>query len=191
MAGCAYQLPILSTKSQAPITKQIPNPKSQIPNLVIILVFLYQAFVFDKAVLLSPKDIPFPAVDRGQYIEGITAGWGLKEILEFAREKAKEKPVILVVEGDFGVAGDQLEALKRSSDTKISIKGYWPLDEKALLKHQKDLKSNYVFVVFSHNQNPKKEWPIKLFRFTFYIKTYKTPSLPPFHQTRKQKEGLF
>lgn len=167
-----YQLPLLSTKFQTPNSKsaynggptdlggQILNSKSQILNIILVLFFIYQVLVFNKAILFSPKDIPFPPIDRGQYIEGITAGWGLKEILIYAREKAKEKPVLILAEGDFGVVGDQLEALKKPSDTKIHIKGYWPLDKKALLENKEELKEKYVFIVLAHTQNIPSDWPV-------------------------------
>ncbi len=159
-----YQL--LATSYQLPTTQnsksEIRNPK-RILNLIIVGAFIYQAFVFDKAILFSPKDIPFPPVDRGQYIEGITAGWGIKEILEYAREKSQQKPVILLTEGDFGVLGDQFEALKTLKHKNVSIKGLWPVSKKDLLKYAQE-KDRFVFLVLTHTKNPPPDWPIKLIR---------------------------
>ncbi len=165
----SYQLPIIrNPKFEYRNPKQILNSKFEILNIIIVCVFVYQVFAFDKAILFSPKDIPFPPVDRGQYIEGITAGWGIKEILEYAREKSQQKEIILLTEGDFGVLGDQFEALKTSKHKKVSIKGLWPVSKKDLLKYAKE-KDKFVFLVLTHTKNPPPDWPIKL------IKKYEKP----------------
>ena len=74
--------------------------------------------------------------------------------------------MILISEGNFGMAGDALEAFIKSTD-KITLKPYWPLDEKQLFQHQKDLKNNFVYVVFPHREQFPDFWPLKL------IKKYK------------------
>jgi len=132
-----------------------------------VLIFL-SVFFFDLTILFTPRFIPFPEVDRGQYLEGWPAGWGIKEIVDYAREKSATKPVILISEGNFGMAGDALEAFIKSTD-KITLKPYWPLDEKQLFQHQKDLKNNFVYVVFPHREQFPDFWPLKL------IKKYKKP----------------
>ncbi len=128
---------------------------------LLLGIFFYKAAFFDFAILFSPKDIPFPEVDRGQYIEGITAGWGIDQILEMAREKAKERAVLIITEGDFGVLGDQFEAMKKISDTKIHIKGYWPLEKDSLEKHFADLQERYVWVVTAYKKETPADWPVK------------------------------
>ncbi|MBI4226406.1 hypothetical protein HY612_04820, partial [Candidatus Roizmanbacteria bacterium] len=107
--------------------------------------------------------IPFPEIDKGQYIEGATAGWGAKDIVAFAREKSKDKQVILLAEGNFGLIGDVLDVFTKPGD-KIFIKGYWPLDEKALLENQKEVEKNYVYAVFAQKKDFPSDWPIKLIK---------------------------
>lgn len=132
-------------------------------------IFLYAFIVltiasiayYDFTILFDQSKIPFPDIDRGQYITGITAGWGVKELVEFAREKSKEKKVILMAEGDFGVIGDQLEVFVNKEDN-IQVKGYWPLDKIHLIENQKELKNHYVYVVFSHRQEFPPDWPLRL-----------------------------
>jgi len=134
---------------------------------LFILIFL-SIFFFDLTILFGHRYIPFPAVDRGQYLEGWPAGWGIKEIVDYAREKSAIKPVILISEGNFGMAGDALEVFIKSTD-KIILKPYWPLDERQLFQHQKDLKNNFVYVVFPHREEFPDFWPLKL------IKKYEKP----------------
>lgn len=131
-------------------------------------LLLINCFIFDYPIIFKPEKMLLPEIDRGQYIEGITAGYGVKEIIDFSRKKSKEKNVVLLAEGDFGVVGDQLQSLILPGD-KIFIKGYWPLDKEKLLENLKEKEKNFVYVVFSHRQNFPKDWPIK------FIKKFEKP----------------
>lgn len=126
---------------------------------LLIVFFSY----YNYTILFDYAKIPFPEIDRGQYIEGATAAWGAKDIVNFARSKSKEKQVILLAEGNFGLIGDVLEVFTRPGD-KIFIKGYWPLDEKALIDNQKELDENHVYVVFAQKEDFPSNWPLKFVR---------------------------
>jgi len=143
-------------------TYLLTNVSKRVKMILLFLIILAVAY-FDYTIIFDYKNIPFPAVDRGQYIEGWPAGWGIKETMEFAREKSKEKPVVILAEGNFGMAYDVLDVfLKR--DDKITLKGYWPMDEKQLYENQPLLKDNYVYVFFSHRDEFPEFWPIKLIK---------------------------
>ncbi|MCL4364299.1 glycosyltransferase family 39 protein [Patescibacteria group bacterium] len=130
----------------------------------ILFVFIFlSVLIFDSTMLFAYQYIPFPAVDRGQYIEGWPAGWGIKETMDFARQKAKEKPVVIIAEGNFGMASDVLDVFLKPGDN-ITIKGYWPLDERQLYENQPLLKDHYVYVFFSHREQFPDIWPIKLIK---------------------------
>ena len=110
------------------------------------------------------KKIIFPPTDRGQYVIGQTVGYGAKEIIEYARGKSKEKEVIILAEGDFGMLGDILDTFLRPGD-KIFIKGYWPLTDKELSLHQKTyLKNKQVFIATAHQLEYPQNWPVRLIR---------------------------
>lgn len=130
---------------------------------IFIILYLISVLYFDFTILFNHKNIPFPPVDRGQYIEGWPAGWGMKEIVDYAREKSQEKPVIILAEGNFGLSGDVLDTHLKRSD-KISVRGYWPLGEKELLENQKELDNNYVYVVFAHKFEYPRDWPVKIIK---------------------------
>ncbi|OGK41611.1 hypothetical protein A2954_07060 [Candidatus Roizmanbacteria bacterium RIFCSPLOWO2_01_FULL_37_12] len=118
---------------------------------------------YNYTILFNYSKIPFPEIDRGQYVEGATVGIGAREIVDFAREKSKIKEVILLAEGNFGLIGDVLDVFTKPGD-KIFIKGYWPLDEKGLLENQKELGKKYVYVVFAQKKDFPSEWPLKFIR---------------------------
>jgi len=135
---------------------------------VVILGFFITLLYFDYPILFNPPLLHFPPIDRGQYIEGGSAGWGLKEVVGFAREKAKEKRVILLAEGNFGMAGDALDVLLRSDDN-IIVKGYWPLDYAQLKENQKELDTTLVYAVFVYRMDYPMDWPIR------FVKRYDKP----------------
>lgn len=137
---------------------KILNLKSRI---LIIFLIIISVIYFDYTILFDYKNIPFPLVDRGQYIEGWPAGWGIKETIEFARIKSKDKPVIILAEGNFGMSYDVLDVFLKPTD-KITLKGFWPLNKEDLEKHQSLLKDNYIYIFFSHRDNFTEVWPMKL-----------------------------
>ena len=92
----------------------------------------------------------------------------MTDIIDFARQKSKEKPVILLAEGNFGMSGDVLDVFMRNSDT-ISIRAYWPLELKELQENQKDLKDHYIYIVLTHKFDYPADWPMKL------VKRYDKP----------------
>jgi hypothetical protein len=139
------------------------NIKNKKITNIFLIVFLLNFVIFDYPILFKPEKMLLPEIDKGQYITGITAGYGVREIIEYARKLSKEKPVVILAEGDFGVIGDQLQTFLLPND-KIYIKGYWPLDETQLLENKKLIKENYVLVVFSHKNQFPSHWPIKLLK---------------------------
>lgn len=122
--------------------------------LTALVVGLTASFLFfDYAILFDIKNIPYPPVDRGQYLEGWTAGWGIEEIVNYARERTKEKQIVILAEGSFGMTGDVLNVYIKPND-QIFVKGYWPLSEKDILDNKKELEKNIVLVVISHQDKP-------------------------------------
>jgi 4-amino-4-deoxy-L-arabinose transferase-like glycosyltransferase len=135
---------------------------------VLIALIAVSVVYYHYTIIFNPWNIPFPDVDRGQYLEDWPAGWGIKEIMTYSREHSSDKPVILLGEGNFGMAGDVLNSSLKRSD-KITVKGYWPLGLKELQDNQKELDTNHVYVVFTHRSEFPADWPIKL------IKKYDKP----------------
>jgi len=131
-------------------------------KLLFVAVFFVSVAYFDYTIIFLPHKIPFPEVDRGQYIEGWPAGWGISEFMEDVRSQSKTKPVVILAEGNFGMASDVLEVfLKKEDEGKITIKGYWPLSEKQLRENLPLLENNQVYAFFSHEDEFPQSWPIK------------------------------
>ena len=129
----------------------------------LIFLFLISTIYFNYTIIFDYKNIPFPPVDRGQYIEGWPAGWGVKETIDYVREKSKQKPSIIIAEGNFGISHDVLDVFIKSND-KITIKAYWPLKEENIFKNLSLLKDNNVYIFFSDTNKFPEHWPIKLIK---------------------------
>jgi len=136
--------------------------------MILLIMFLSISGYYAYGFYFNPPLIPFPEIDKGQYVEGETAGWGAREMMEFARVKSKEKQVVILAEGDFGLFCVVLNVFM-SFDDKICIRGFWPFVEKVLFDNQIELKENLVYVVFSQRKEFPTNWPIKL------IKKYDKP----------------
>lgn len=143
----------------------------------IALVFL-STWYHNYTILFAPEKIPFPQIDRGQYIEGWPAGWGATEIIEYARSQATDtqataqEPVRILAEGNFGMAADVLRSMTTPADTAIAISGLWPLGRDQLIEAQEKYQDQEVLVVLSHYESVQEvpqDWPIEL------IKAYDKP----------------
>ena len=130
---------------------------------IFIILIIVAVSYFNYTIMFDYKNIPFPEVDRGQYLEGWPAGWGIKEFMDFARTQSETKPVVIISEGNFGMAADVLDVFLKRND-KITIKGYWPLGEEQLRENLPLLKNNYVYVFFSHQEEFPASWPLKEFK---------------------------
>lgn len=141
---------------------KLQEQKKEIIGISLLLFFFSVGF-FNYTILFDYQKIPLPEIDRGQYIEGGSSGYGIKEIIEFARLKSKEKPVRILAEGSFGMAGDALDVFTQPND-RISIKSYWPLDEKNIIENQKDLDKEFIYVVYVYKKDSEipKSVPLKL-----------------------------
>jgi hypothetical protein len=141
----------------------VANLKNKLSWLILTLLVAVNLF-FDYRITFDHKNIIFPPIDRGQYIEGAPAGWGVKEIIDYSIKKSQEKPVIILAEGNFGLIADMLNASLPRDGHQVTVKGFWPLDLKDLLDSQPLLEQNFVYVVFPHRQNFPTDWPIRLIK---------------------------
>jgi hypothetical protein len=141
--------------------------KKVVAQWILVALIVISVGYFDFTIIADFAAIPFPAVDRGQYIESLNAGWGVKDIVSYLRQPM-DKPVLLLEEGNFGVIGDMIEASIPVGDP-LELHPYWPLNKDDLLANQKNLASHHVFVLFSHRTEFPADWPIE------FVKKYDKP----------------
>jgi len=142
--------------------------KSQKIASVLMVLFFLSVTYFDYTILFDYKNIPLPDIDRGQYITGGSSGYGIKEVVEYARDLSQDKPVKILTEGNFGMAGDVLDTFIRPTD-KITISAYWPLTEKEFIDNKYLLENEHVLVVYAYQENIPKSSNIR------FIKKFEKP----------------
>lgn len=130
-----------------------------------VTAVLISVLYFNYTILFDQKNIPFPPVDKGQYLMDWPAGWGVKEVVAYTRSKSTDpkKPILILSEGNFGKSGDVLNSLKIPGDTFI-VEGIWPLNLEDILKAQKRLDTHTVYAVFHRRTEFPDDWPVKLIK---------------------------
>lgn len=139
----------------------ISNIKQKIILFSAVILIALSSLYYMNSIYLNYANLPFPVIDKGQYIEGETVGTGAPYIMEYARTLGKKQRVVILAEGDFGMSGDVLDTFMQPTDN-VFIRGLWPLSEKELRANQFEMKKNKVLVVFAHQKEFPENWPIRL-----------------------------
>jgi len=148
---------VLAAWSLEEITKRIR--RKWLLFTFYILLFTFSLYI-DFRLLSNPKMALIPQNDRNQYIDSWPAGYGIKEIVAFANEKAKADKIFIGTEGTFGLMPASLE-LYLWDNSNVEIKGFWPVKEIPLEAMEKS-KEKPSYFVFNETQKVSQEWPLKL-----------------------------
>lgn len=100
--------------------------KHQKPALWLSLAYpTYLIFL----LISSPNSYPFAKVDEG-YINGWSAGYGVKEVSDYLVERANstDSKVTLYTEGTFGILPHGVELYVDGRTSNLEIIGIWPLN---------------------------------------------------------------
>ena len=90
-----------------------------------LLLFLIWPIYNINLLLTNPEDFPFTSTDK-DYIEGWTAGYGVKETADYLKQIARKEKVVVGTEGTFGLLSQGLE-IYLMGEENITVKGYYPL----------------------------------------------------------------
>lgn len=82
--------------------------KKQTLNLIILMLILPMALIFNFQILTDPAKANLPREERIGYLEDWTAGYGFPEIANFLIQEAKKGIIIVGTEGSFGTLPDGL-----------------------------------------------------------------------------------
>lgn len=126
---------------------------------LIILCFIPTLW-FDILLLTVPVNAPLPLADKSQLLTYWPSGYGVQNVIKFARDKAKNGKVFLATEGTFGLFPAAFE-LYLNTEKNITMRGYWPVNEvpPELLK---EAETKDTYLVFKELQEIPKNWPLKL-----------------------------
>ncbi len=109
-----YFIVITAISFTSYIYKKQNNIKFQYNYLYLVFaLFIFQSLYVDFKLLTNPQKANLPRSERSGYLEDWTAGYGIKEISEYFKTKAKELPagkqVVVGTEGYFGTLPDGLQ----------------------------------------------------------------------------------
>lgn len=145
------------------------NIKGFKKQVLTLSILCFSMAVYAYPLIFDPAKANFPEVDRGQYVEGVTAVWGAEKLMaKMQQESSQDKKTLVLAEGNFGLIADVLRVYDSQEDN-VEILGLWPLDEKNLADYQKTAKERPVYVVFSHREDFPAEWPIE------FVEKYEKP----------------
>lgn len=124
----------------------------------LILIFL-QSFFIDYFIVFNPRYALIPWSDKGQLIDDWPAGWGVKEVNSFLKEKASKEKIIVYTEGTFGLLPYSLE-IYLINDPNIKIQGIWPLPNEPPLEILENASKTSSFLILNQSQEPPA-WPLE------------------------------
>mgnify|MGYP001597602061 FL=1 len=109
-------------------------------------LLIVSSLILDILFLTRPQSAPMHRNERSGYLEGWTAGHGLKEVSQYLRQAAKSGPVLVGSEGFFGTPFNALQLyLNDVPNVRVIGVGVWI--DSVHEKLQNSLVDNQVFLV--------------------------------------------
>lgn len=102
----AFALDFVSTRLRLSFGRE---RKINLSFYLLLILFLILPAIFTFNALTDPAKAALPRRERSGYLEEWTAGFGISEIAEFVRERAKTHKIVVGTEGFFGTLPDGLQ----------------------------------------------------------------------------------
>ncbi len=136
-------------------------PKIVYSVLITALFIAYPLFV-SYQFAVDPINSGIAKADNHQYVNSWAAGWGVKESVEFFKDKAKTQKIFIATQGTFGLMPEAME-LYLIDNPNVTIKGYWPVDtvSKEVLDIAKKMPTYFIFYQKELQVMPS-DFPLKL-----------------------------
>lgn len=122
--------------------------------IILIVVVSYQ-LVVSVSFIVDPVNAKIADADRGQYVNGWAAGWGVRESVVFFEKESKDKKIFVATEGTFGLMPQALE-IYLIKNKNITVQGYWPVDifPKEVLEKASIMPTYFIFYQPQHVKLP-------------------------------------
>ena len=127
--------------------------------LVLTLTLALPIFLVGK-LIFDPVHFPYVSVDEG-YVNGWSAGNGIKQIANFLVKQAKLHPqqkIVVFTEGTFGILPQGLELYTDGQVSNLTIIGLYPLDRIPPQRVLTSAKTNPTYFILNNtliNKTPK------------------------------------
>lgn len=94
---------------------------------IAIMVLLLAGYLYiDRFILFDFAHAPIPSSDLTQYINGWSAGGGIKEIDAYLQQRSQTGKIYVATEGTYGLMPEAVE-ISLANNPNVTIKGYWPI----------------------------------------------------------------
>lgn len=149
---------ILAAWSLAFLSEKI---KSRISLAFIFLLFLIYPLFFDAKILFSIITAPLPRSDSNQYVNDWPSGWGVREIVDFAKRESQSQKITIYTEGVFGLLPYSLE-IYLVDNPNIEIIGIWPLPPEMPVEMLAKIKERPTYFVLNLEDELPLAWSYEL-----------------------------
>ncbi len=122
-------------------------------RLVFIILLAFFWLKFDYFLLINPKKAPLHQIEKGQYLQEWSSGFGLEEIKNYLNDLPSDQPVLVATEGSFGTLPDGLQIYFNKSENINVIGLGFPrkaTDHPDIIKSLND--NQLVYLVANHNR---------------------------------------
>jgi hypothetical protein len=127
---------------------------------VYLSIILYPAY-FSYKIIYDPIFAPFPNVDRFQLLDDWPSGYGINEVVDYIKLRAKDEKIFVGTEGTFGLTPAALNIYLKDNKN-VEVKGYWPVDTSIKELTEIALTGKPTFLLLKDTQVPKPEWPVEI-----------------------------
>lgn len=103
------------------LVKRFKKSQNIIIGILVFLLSIYPAYFIFKLETDIEKT-PLPQNERGGYLEGWTAGYGLRDVAKYINDFSKTNEVIVATEGSFGTLPQGLQ-IYFDKNTNVT---FWP-----------------------------------------------------------------
>ena len=114
--------------------------------ILCLFIFIF-AFRSDYFILNDFANASIPPSDLAQYSNDWPAGGGVKEAINFFREKSKNEKIYIATQGTFGLMPYAFE-IYLVQNPNIKIEGFWPIDNTIPQKVIEESKKTPTYFVF-------------------------------------------
>jgi 4-amino-4-deoxy-L-arabinose transferase-like glycosyltransferase len=114
--------------------------------ILSLLIFLF-AFITDYLILTDFSKAYIPVADVKQYQASWEAGTGIRKSVDFFAKEAENKKIYIATQGTFGLMPFAFE-IYLIKNPNITIKGYWPIENKIPAEVIEESKKNPTYFFF-------------------------------------------
>ncbi|MCL4353599.1 glycosyltransferase family 39 protein [Patescibacteria group bacterium] len=114
---------------------------------VLVLIFAFYPCTVSFQFAQDPVTVPIANSDSNQYVNNWTAGWGVRQGVDFFLNQAENHKIFIAAEGTFGLLPESME-LYLVYNPNITIRGFWPIKNsipKEVIKASKAMDTYFIF----------------------------------------------